>query len=231
MHIPIGLWLKILVIVILLGCLGAVGYTYITGGRLINVVFPGGPNPNNPEVREFNELKETYSSKKWHGKLNWTSTAPLTDGILFKESGTVTVKEMWVNFDAPYSDSFTMLYAGGPRISVDGKGTIDTYTSTLGGSKIVPQVTYPIPFTLDGTIDFKENKIYFVVADPDSEEAFRTLYYTPDNEAIEGDDTTLGSYFHVPDGKFVIQNGKMTVNGELSKGLTTLTVSGVLDPL
>ena len=220
-----------MIIVILLACTGAVGYTLVTGKQIITVVFPGGPNPNNPEVIEFKQLKETYSNKKWQGKLKWTSTASITQGSLAKESGTITVKEMWINFDAPYTDSFTMLYAGGPRISVDGKATIDSYTNTLDGARIVPQVTYPILFTLDGTIDFKKKTIYFHVADPDSEKEFKTIYYTPDNEPIDGDNTSLSDYFHVPDGKFILENGKMTINGELSKGATKLTVSGVLSPL
>lgn len=231
MHISIPLWLKLIIIVILLGCLGAVGYTLVTGNKVITVVFPGVLNPNNPEVREFEQLKETYSNKKWQGKLKWTSTASIIEGSLYKESGTVTIKEMWINFDAPYTDSFIMFYAGGPRVSVDGKGTVDSYISVVDGMRVVPQVTYPIPFTLDGTINFKEEKIYFVVADPDSDKEFRTLYYPPNDDPIEGDNTDLGDYFHVPDAKYIIQDGKMTINGELSKGSTKLTVSGVLDPL
>lgn len=231
MHIAIPYWLKLLVIVILLACLGAVGYTLVTGNKVINVVFPGGPNPNNPEVKEFNQLKETYSGKRWQGKLKWTSTASIIQGSLSKESGTVTIKEMWINFDAPYSDSFYMLYAGGPRISVDGKATVDSYTNTIDSGRVVPQVSYPIPFTLDGTIDFKEKTIYFHVADPDSDKTFTTLYFTPDGESIEGDDTSLSDYFHVPDANYVIENGKMTINGELSKDGTKLTVNGVLEPL
>lgn len=230
-HVSLPLWLKVLAVVIMVACLGAVGYTLVTGNNVITVVFQGVLNTRNPEVRTFRQLKEAYSNKKWHGTLQWTSTASIIKGSLYRESGTVTVKEMLINFNAPYTDSFTMYYAGGPRVSVDGKAAIASYSNIIDGVRVVPQVAYPIPFTLDGTINFKEKNIYFVVADPDSKKEYQTIYYPPNDEPLEGDNTTLGSYFHVPDATYSIQNGKMVINGLLQKGSTKLTVSGVLDPL
>jgi len=176
----------------------------------------------NSAVAEYNNLKQTYGNKKWHGTVTGEETVDSPLGRVVN-SYFLRIENMWINFNAPESNSFSLLYPGAPRISIDGDAVMESVNRKFPGLGKEKIELANVPFKLDGTINFEEGRIFLTAQNPESEKMFKVLIILDDPKIppFYTDDESLFDLLSPQETTFKFENGKVIFTGE---------INGVLEP-